>query len=191
MNLWFRLFRLLVTYRWPGGPEPCSVLGPCRTRFRVGPTDLDLFGHVNNGKYFSLLDLGRIDLLARSGLLAELRKRGWFPVVTAETMQFYRPLRWLQPFVIETIILGWDERSFIVRQTVLRPTEEGNEQIVADAIVRGLILTPSGRRTDPTEVLGLVGYADDAPPLPTWVAEWVAAQDATKPHRRTRLSRDA
>lgn len=185
MNLWFRLLRLLVIHRWPGGPEPCPVLGPCRTRFRVGPTDLDLFGHVNNGKYFSLLDLGRIDLLARSGLLAELRQRGWYPVVTAETMQFYRPLRWLQPFVIETTILGWDKRSFIVRQTVLRPIEEGDEQIITDAIVRGMILKPSGR-AESAEVLRLVGHTDDPPPLPAWVAEWVAAQDATKPHRRTR-----
>jgi len=191
MNLWFRLLRLLITHRWPGGPEPCSVLGPCRTRFRVGPTDLDLFGHVNNGKYFSLLDLGRIDLLARSGLLAELRHRNWYPVVTAETMQFYRPLRWLQPFVIETTIVGWDKRSFIVRQTVLRPAENSDKQVVADAIVRGLILKPSGRRADPADVLGLVGHRDDAPPLPAWVAEWVDAQDATKPHRRKRPGRAA
>lgn len=185
MNLWFRLLRLFVTYRWPGGPEPCPVLGPCRTRFRVGPTDLDLFGHVNNGKYFSLLDLGRVDLLARSGLLAELSRRGWYPIVTAETMQFYRALRWLQPFVIETTILGWDDRSFIVRQTVLRSTQKDDEQVVADAIVRGLILKPSGRRADPGEVLSLVDHPDDAPPLPDWVAAWVDAQDATKQQRRT------
>jgi len=189
MNLWFRLLWLLVSRILPGRREPCDVLGPCRTPFRVHATDLDLLGHVNNGKYFSLLDLGRIDLLDRSGLLTELFRRGWYPIVIGETIQFYRSLRFLQPFVVETSILGWDDRSFIVRQAVRRRAQDA-EQVIADAIVRGLILKSNGSRAHPDEVLGLVDYEEDSPLLPEWVAEWIDAQNTTREQRKTQVRRE-
>ena len=34
-----------------------------RIRLRVLPTDLDVLGHMNNGVYLSIFDLGRFDLL--------------------------------------------------------------------------------------------------------------------------------
>ena len=74
MNLFLRLAWLMVTARFR---PRCDMLGPCRTRFRVWLTDLDVLGHVNNGVYLSLMDLGRVDLLLRSGVLAKVRARGW------------------------------------------------------------------------------------------------------------------
>lgn len=35
---------------------------------RALPTDIDILMHINNGQYFSLFDLGRYDLMARSGM---------------------------------------------------------------------------------------------------------------------------
>lgn len=60
---------------------------------RVWPTDLDVQMHMNNGRYLSLMDLGRIDLLVRSGFWAEARRRGWFPLVGASAIEYRRPLR--------------------------------------------------------------------------------------------------
>lgn len=112
MNLWLRLVWLILSRLLFGRRKSLEFMEPCRTTFRVVPTDLDLFGHVNNGRYFSLLDLGRIDHNIRSGLFAEYRSRGWYPVVTSETIQFYRALTFPQRFTVETSILGWDDRTW-------------------------------------------------------------------------------
>ncbi len=66
MNLFFRLLRLLLTARWRGrlGPLDESVL-----KLRVWPVDLDVNLHMNNGRYLSVMDLGRVDVILRTGLL--------------------------------------------------------------------------------------------------------------------------
>ena len=57
MNLWLRLLlrSLTLSFRAPVPP-----LGPCLTRFRVLPLDLEPLGHVNNGRYLTWLDLARV-----------------------------------------------------------------------------------------------------------------------------------
>ena len=65
MNLFLRLIRVLLTIRSRGqlAPFEDSVL-----TFRVWPGDLDLNVHMNNGRYLTVMDLGRLDLMARTGL---------------------------------------------------------------------------------------------------------------------------
>jgi acyl-CoA thioesterase FadM len=56
--------------------------------FRVWPTDLDIFNHMNNGKFLSLMDVSRFDVMLRSGSWKKFRKLNWYPVVVAETITF-------------------------------------------------------------------------------------------------------
>lgn len=184
MNLYFRLLWLVVSYLLFGRRETLDVTEPCRTSFRVLPTDLDLYGHVNNGRYFPLFDLGRIDHAMQSGQFAVYRRRGWYPIVTSETIQFYEALTFPQKFTVETSILGWDDRSWIAEQKVFRMSEDGDEQVIAEGIVRGLILKWSGGRVNPEEVAQLVGRSDPSPALPEWVADWIEAQDRARGQRR-------
>ena len=90
MNLWLRLLSLFC-FSW--FRERCDILGPCLTPFRVLPSDLDVLGHMNNGKYLSLLDLARTDIMIRSGVLPQLIKRQWYPVLAAETIAFKSSLK--------------------------------------------------------------------------------------------------
>lgn len=170
MNLLFRLLWLLVVSRFR---SRCDVLGPVRTPFRVLPTDLDVLRHVNNGVYLSLLDLARTDLMIRSGLFGPVRRRGWYPVVTAESIRFRRSLTLFQRFHVETRVLGWDDRSiFLSQQFVLGDT------VVASALVTGRFLR-SGGTVAPAEVLALAGVDPDrAPPMPPWAAALADAQEA-------------
>lgn len=48
--------------------RPLSVSGTSRISTRVWPGDLDINLHMNNGRYLSLCDLGKIDLMLRTGL---------------------------------------------------------------------------------------------------------------------------
>ena len=78
MNVWWRtlltLMRARVLYR-RRGPLPPDAVG--RIRLRTLPTDIDLLGHMNNGRYASLFDLGRFDLLTRTGIWQTMDERGW------------------------------------------------------------------------------------------------------------------
>jgi len=168
VNLWLRLLWLLLA-----APRRSSVppFGPCHTPFRVLPTDLDVLRHVNNGVYLSMMDLARVDLMIRAGLARELRQQGWYPVVVAQTIRFRRSLTLFQAFTIETRVLGWDEKAFVLEQRFERGTE-----LVANAVVRARFLSRTGDRISPREVLALAGESGASPVLPAEVARWNADQ---------------
>ncbi len=94
-------------------------LGPwdvCRTRFRVKFSDLDVLRHMNNGRYLSIMDLGRLDLMYRSGMWNELGRLAWYPVVVAQNITYRKSLTFGQAFVVETRIVGHDAKSFFLEQ---------------------------------------------------------------------------
>ena len=67
---------LLLWLRRRAGPS-VDMHDVGRIRLRALPSDLDVLGHVNNGVYFSLMDLGRQDLMQRSGAWAKLQRARW------------------------------------------------------------------------------------------------------------------
>ena len=164
MNLWFRLLWLLIV---SPRRHPLSPLDTCSTPFRVLPSDLDVLRHVNNGIYLSIMDLARVDLMTRCRLAGRLRQRNWFPVVAAQTIRFRRSLTLFQRFTVESRVLGWDDRAFLVEQVFMRDRE-----LVAHAVVRARFLGTKGERISPRDVLALVGLGEPSPPLPATVARW-------------------
>jgi len=150
------------------------VLGPCVTPFRVWPTDLDVLLHVNNGIYFSMMDVARFDLMARAGLMGEVRRRGWYPVVTAETIQFRRSLLPFQAFTIESRVIGWDDKAFVIEQRFLRP---GEDRPVAQALVRAMFLSRRGG-TVPIQEFLAVAPPQQRPVMPDYAARWNADHSA-------------
>ena len=168
MNLFFRLLWFVI---FTGGRSKVSSFGPCRTPFRCWLTDLDVFGHMNNSRYFSLMDLARFDLMRRSGLLAKLEKASWYPVVVAETITFKKMLKpWVQ-FEIETTVLGWDNKAFLLRQCFL-----DGDKVIADAIVRARFLKRSGGSVKVEELLNLAGVTEESPAIEPWIMAWNEAQ---------------
>ena len=103
MNLFFRLLYTLIFSRFRSKIEP---LGTCRTPFRCLPTDLDVLMHINNGMYFCLMDLARVDFMFRTGLLEKTKKQGWYPIVEAETIRFKKPITLFQKFYIDSQVIG-------------------------------------------------------------------------------------
>ena len=64
-----------------------------RTRFITLPTDLDINRHMNNGVYFSIMDVARFDMLVRNGVWKMMRDNDWYPVVASETITFRKSLQ--------------------------------------------------------------------------------------------------
>lgn len=162
MNLILRLLALSFLSRRRSETSP---LGPCRTPFRVWPTDLDVLRHVNNGVYLSLMDLARVDLLSRAGYSSAIRARGWYPVVAAETISFRRSLTVLQRFEIVTDVIGWDDKAFYLTQNF-----ERGGVVVASAVVKARFLARGGERVSPQSIMDLSPEPVEQPVLPEWVA---------------------
>lgn len=151
-------------------------MGPCRTPFRVSLFDLDVFRHMNNGRYFTIMDLARVDLMQRSGLLSKLNAAGFFPVVTTESMVFRKSLNWGDRFEIETEAVAWDDKSMVVSQRFFRGHEE-----VAAALVRARFLRRSGGSVPTAELLTLAGEDLAPPPVAPWLRAWLDVFDASVP----------
>lgn len=164
MNLYFRLLFILLFSRYR---ESVLSLGPCRTTFRCWPTDLDILRHMNNGKYFSLMDLARVDLMERAGLSKKMSERGWYPVVVAETAIFKKSLKLFNRFEIETKIIGWDKKAVLIKHTFFQ-----KEKIMCEAVVRGRFLRKSGGSVNVDELLEAFDITSDEPRIEPWISDW-------------------
>jgi len=150
---------------------------------RAYPTDIDLAKHVNNGVYFSMLDLGRFDLMVRAGIWKQLRARGWYPVSVSETITFRKSVKTWQRFTIETRMLGYDDRAAFVEQQVV----VGGE-VYASAIIKARFLKRSGGIVTVDELRGLDGGGGLTSPLPEWVDRW--SKDVALPSTKTPFPSD-
>ena len=165
MKLWIRLFWALLSWR-SRGPATLSDVGV--RSFRVWPTDIDLFRHVNNGVYLTLMDLARFDLLKRSGAWQKCKKAGIHPVVVAETITFRKSLTLWQKFSVESGVIGWNDVAFFIRQRFIVDGE-----IYAEAVVRLRFLKSPKGTPSPAEVIEVCGgWNDELPVLPDWVSNW-------------------
>lgn len=164
MKLLLRFFLLLITASWRSS---CEVKGPCISTLRVYPNDLDLNGHVNNGVYLTYADLGRFDLLLRSGNFRKIFKRGWYPVVVAETVRFHKSLKLFQRFTIETVVIGWDEKNILLQQRF-----ECGGDLVALAVINARFLSRKGGSVATSEFLDFLGIDEVAEPLAQWIEQW-------------------
>ncbi len=172
MNLYLRLFLLLfrITMLKRRGLFDLS-----RVAFRVLPNDCDLNLHMNNGRYLSFMDLGRVHLTAQLGLMRVFLKRRWMPVLAAAEINFIRPLAPLQKFTLVSRIVTWDEKYLYIEQKF-----ESGGVLHAHAFVKGLVLGKKGRVSNAV-LVELLGFEGAPPPMPEELRLWVAVGQAKKP----------
>lgn len=143
-----------------------------RSRFRVWPTDLDLLRHMNNGKYLSIMDIARYDLIQRNGVLEVFTRERWYPVVVGQTISYRRSLNPWQRFWIESRIIGFDEQAVYLEQRFVRRDQQRRAEIHARAIVRARILRRAGGVVPVDEVIEKCGADRAAFSLPDEVLAW-------------------
>lgn len=166
MNLWLRLIYELASWRFRGRLHWSDV---GHRTFRVWPTDLDVFKHMNNGKFLALFDISRYDLALRSGSWQRWKKLGWYPVVVAETITFRKSLMPWQTFDMQSKVIGWDDQAFYFDQRMVVDGE-----IYTQGMVRVRFLKRSRGILTPSEILAIEGneWLGGQPTLPAWVAQW-------------------
>ena len=147
--------------------DPASVSSVTLTTL---PTDIDILRHMNNGRYLSLFDLGRWDLLIRTGLFDAMNERGWYAVVSSETITFRKSLQLWQRFEVQSRFIGHDDKAvFLEHRAVVRG------EVYARAIVRSRMLRRSGGTVSNEELFAAVGKPEGVPEIDAWVHEWAAA----------------
>lgn len=179
MNLWFRmLFYTLMAWRLPRLTLPDDT---SRLSFRVWPTDLDTSLHMNNGRYLTLMDLGRLDIMVSSGLWRAVMRNGWTPIASAIKIRFRRELKTFQKFRLETRIVAWDRTNVIMEQTFVIDGGDRDGQIAAQGLFKGGLYDRKQKKfIEISHLMAEIGVAAESPPLTPEVEAFLAADDEMK-----------
>jgi acyl-CoA thioesterase FadM len=157
MNLIFRLIWLFIS---APRRKRIGLTEESGLTLRVLPTDLDINMHLTNARYLSMMDLGRTELLIQLGMLKDIVKRRWLPVVAVANLRFYKQINPFQRYRLITKVIGWDEKWFYIEQRF-----EVGEKLAAVGVIKGLFRGKNGNiPTD--EMLRLVGHEGAALELP-------------------------
>ena len=136
MNLYLRLLILLIKSRWK---KRIGIMDTSILKFHVLPNDLDINMHMNNGRFNSIMDLGRVDILLRSGLLKLLLKNSWIGIVASIHTQFHRPLKIFQAYELHSQIIYWDDKWTWIQHKIY-----SHEKLICRALVQTLIRGKQG-----------------------------------------------
>lgn len=135
-------------------------------RLRVWPNDVDLNWHLNNARYLSYMDYGRMHLLARTQLLTHILRARWTPLVGAVWVTYRRSLTLFARFTLASRLVCWDDRWFYMEQTFT-----GDEGLAAVGWVKGM-LRELGGAVNPQAVLEKIAPGVASPPMPETIAAW-------------------
>jgi acyl-CoA thioesterase FadM len=169
MNLYLRLLWTLLRAR----RMPALSLGDALEReFRVLPNDLDLNGHMNNGRYLTMLDLMLVEYFVRAGFAAVMLRQGWRPMAGGSFISYRRGLKPLQRYQLRFRLEAADERW-----NYMRFEFHDGRQVCATGYVKGSSVSRQGLVPNAQSYAAL-GVAPPAAPLPAAVRNWLAAEQA-------------
>jgi acyl-CoA thioesterase FadM len=156
---WLRLIRVGFSLI---AKSKVDLLTTTRVYLRVWPNDLDLNIHVNNGRYLTLADIGRMHWLMRTGVLRVARQQKAFPMVGDLIAKFRHDLKVFQTFEIHTRLIGWDRKWGFIEHRFVR-----QDRVIGVVAIRGVFKGPAGP-VDPGVLLAGLGHTAPSPELPEW-----------------------
>ena len=139
-----------------------DLLATTRVHLRVWPNDLDFNGHVNNGRYLALADIGRVHWFVRTGVLRVARRNKALPIIGDAIAKFRQDLKLFQRFEIHTRLIGWDRKWGFLEHRFVR-----TDRVIGVVAIRGVFKGPSGP-LDPGVLLAGVAHSAPSPELPEW-----------------------
>ncbi len=165
MNLYLRLIWLLLTCRFK---PPMTFTEVLERRMRVMPGDLDINGHVNNGRYLTLVDLAIIELFLRTGVLRGAIRQGWRPMLGGSMITYRRGLKPFASYTLRFQLQSWDERWNYFRFEFVHDDKTAAVGYAKGALVgrQGWVSNAEGDRQ-----LGIRrAEVEHAPALAHWIA---------------------
>lgn len=179
MNLYLRLFYMLLSSFFK--KKVADALDTTSLRFCVLPNDLDLNGHMNNGRYPTIMDIGRMDFVLRLGLAGYVIKNGYIPVLSSLTMRFRLPLLPFQKYTLNTRIVCWDDKWVFMEHRFIIAGGKKDGAVAAIGLVKGSFFSKKTRTTVPTgEIMTAIGLDQQSPVMPDYIARWQESEDALR-----------
>ncbi len=185
MNLWIRIFLYLLTLAW----RPSLVLpdDTSKLRFHVLPTDLDISLHMNNGRYLTLMDLGRLDIIFASGLWRIMLRDRLTPIASAIAIRYRRELRLGNRVTLHSKIVAWDDKTVVIQQIFLLEDGQHKGQVAAQALFKGGLYDRRKRTFVPIPTLmDAIGVEAESPEPTAEIAAFLATDTALKQTDRKR-----
>ena len=133
---------------------------------RVWPSGIDFNFHLNNARYLSMMDYGRMHMLARTRVLDAVVRARWTPLVGAVWMTYRRSLPLWARFTLATRLVCWDERWFYMEHTFT-----GAAGLAAVGWVKAALRGQHGI-VAPQAVLETIEPGITSPPIPETIATW-------------------
>lgn len=170
MNLWLRLvWALLRAWRLP----PITAGDVIERRLRVWPGDLDVNGHMNNGRYLTVIDLMLVEYFVRSGFARVMLRQGWRPMSGGAVITYRKGLMPGQRYRLRFTLAAADHAWNFMRFEFLR--EDG--ALCAAGYMKGAAVGRSGLVPN-AESYACLGQVFEPQPLPAAVEHWLAAERA-------------
>jgi acyl-CoA thioesterase FadM len=142
-------------------------------QFRVGLTDADLFGELNNARYLVYTELARWDYSLRVGFIALMRRNKWGLAVGGASLRYRRRVPLFARFTVSSELVGHDGRWFYFLHEF-----HCNERICCSALLKAGATSKQGL-VPAAEVMENFGVEMN-PGIPAWVAAWIEA-DSLRP----------
>lgn len=142
--------------------------------FRCRLSDIDNFLEMNNGRVFTLYDMGRTDFAVRSGLGRQLLKQRWGLVVAGSTIQYRRRIRAFEKVTMKTKIVAFDERWIYIEQSMWVKDKPCSSALLRTGVTKG------GKVIETARILAALDQSDWELPPTGYVEEWIVS-DAERP----------
>ena len=98
------------------------------------------------------------------------KERGWYAVVSSETVTFRKSLQLWQRFDVESRFIGHDEKAVFMEH---RAVVDG--EVYARVIVRARMMRRSGGTVGHDELFAAVGTPAGVPDIDDWIHDWATA----------------
>jgi acyl-CoA thioesterase FadM len=173
MNLYLRLIITFLHARWRPRLTMSDLI---ELRFRVWPNDLDANGHMNNGRFMTILDLGIVDAVVRSGFLKAITSLGGHLMAGGALITFRKSLQPFARYTLRMRYLGCDLHWHVFAFEFVR----ADGAVAAKGLLKGTGVRKRDGLIGRDELWArygeLHGRSDPPPVLPDYAAQWLALE---------------
>jgi len=137
----------------------------------IWPWDLDAFLELNNGRTLTIYDLGRLGAGVRSGLVKALKSKKWGLTMAGSSVRYRRRLHAFARVEMRSRGVCWDDKFMYIEQSMWNSDGECASHVLYRAAA-----TDKNGIVAPDRILQAMGEEVKSPPMPDWIAAWVAAE---------------
>lgn len=167
MNLYLRLLWTWLRARFMA---PIRLGDTIELTLRVWPSDLDVNGHMNNGRYMTITDLAFVEYFTRAGLLGAALRQGWRPMLGGTLISYRRGLKPLRRYTLRFSLVCWDKRWNYLQFRFVRG---GKTMALGQA--KGALVGAGGALPGP-QARAALGLQAESPAFPPEVLAWIRAE---------------